>query len=732
MPPSRLSLRRIRNRQARSSQPEATDAQIARIDALTATGRTNWFALLAYLAFVIVTTLGVEDVDFFVDSRQTQLPIVGVSIPTFSFFIFAPVLGAALYVYLHLHIRKVTEALGKPPLGPPPLLDGTPIETHIKPWLLNDFVLRQRRDGAVSARPLDTLSWLTTWALVWFAGPFVLGLMWWRGWPAHNLLMSAINALCLMVAIYASALSWTKMRSDAGRRMTPGVIFTSAVCGLLCLPVAWLTAANSKGIAEWVIAYDKSADGSTRTWAERQEAWVRNKSDDPERTIYDKIRIWSWDNGTELLQLDSPDLSEAPLSVLPPEHADLNTARHRYRVQWCQRYGLTPEVCGGNPVNSDDTTNALWQARQTWCAETGLTDCGTYFAALEDDFTKREWPAYRSSVVAYIGKPNLSGKDLRAAILNNADLSGVDFGGANLKLADLKGGNLERANLSEANMDGAELDFAKLTGANLGKAKMKEANLSHASMEGANFSGADMEKAVITLANLEGADLSWAYLEKVNFSEANLEEAKFEPAYLAEASFEGARMERASFRGAYLEGADLGFSHMEGANFSGAKMKGAYLDWAHMEMANFSGADLERATLDHAKMEGAVLNLSALIGTEDEPLILEYTDLRAVINTGGALRFVDLRPAIFDADTDFRNSFGDATATLPDNVERPCQWASERLSHAEFYARWKGWLEAAPSRPVTEEGNEKWDIIAPDEWKEVVAAPPPTGCSWHE
>ncbi|MEL6585780.1 MAG: hypothetical protein AAFQ50_03815, partial [Pseudomonadota bacterium] len=139
---------RSRRRRVLCPKPPKTEApQIARVDALTATGRTNWFALLAYLAFVLVTTLGVQDVDFFVDSRQTDLPLVGVSIPTFSFFIFAPILGAALYAYLHLHIRKVSEALAAPPPGNPPL------EERIKPWLLNDYILRRRGDGAIRRRP---------------------------------------------------------------------------------------------------------------------------------------------------------------------------------------------------------------------------------------------------------------------------------------------------------------------------------------------------------------------------------------------------------------------------------------------------------------------------------------------------------------------------------------------------------------------------------------------------
>ena len=57
--------------------------------------RTSWIALLGYLAFIGVTLLAVEDADFFVPSRQTQLSLVNVSIPTASFFIFAPIVASS-------------------------------------------------------------------------------------------------------------------------------------------------------------------------------------------------------------------------------------------------------------------------------------------------------------------------------------------------------------------------------------------------------------------------------------------------------------------------------------------------------------------------------------------------------------------------------------------------------------------------------------------------------------
>ena len=92
--------------------------------------------------------LGVKDADFFVGDSSTELPLVGVAIPTESFFIFAPPLATALYVYLHLLVRKCNEALLEPNALVRKTTDrtqGFPLETQLIPWLLNDFVLRLRQ-----------------------------------------------------------------------------------------------------------------------------------------------------------------------------------------------------------------------------------------------------------------------------------------------------------------------------------------------------------------------------------------------------------------------------------------------------------------------------------------------------------------------------------------------------------------------------------------------------------
>ena len=74
---------------------DAHKAQIERINEISAIARTSWLALLGYLAFIGISLLAVEDADYFVPTRRTDLPLVGVAIPTHAFFLFAPILAAA-------------------------------------------------------------------------------------------------------------------------------------------------------------------------------------------------------------------------------------------------------------------------------------------------------------------------------------------------------------------------------------------------------------------------------------------------------------------------------------------------------------------------------------------------------------------------------------------------------------------------------------------------------------
>ncbi|MEM8825039.1 MAG: hypothetical protein AAGF30_15635 [Pseudomonadota bacterium] len=84
-----------------------SEAQIARINALTATGRTDWVSLAGCLAFGLVTALGAVDVDVFVDIRQTELPLVGISV--FTLLTSRPVSGGPYDAPPPLGVRSASE-----------------------------------------------------------------------------------------------------------------------------------------------------------------------------------------------------------------------------------------------------------------------------------------------------------------------------------------------------------------------------------------------------------------------------------------------------------------------------------------------------------------------------------------------------------------------------------------------------------------------------------------------
>ncbi|MEO1613738.1 MAG: hypothetical protein AAFU55_15495, partial [Pseudomonadota bacterium] len=189
------------------------DVALERIAAISAGARATWFALLGLLAFVMVTLLGVEDIDFFGYQRETQLPLIGVAVPTIFFFIAAPLLTAAVYSYFHFYLMKLWDALGRAPAT----IDGDALSDRIHPWLVADAaLLLRRREGAHPDRALKWVSAITSAALTWGFGWIVLGYAWLRSFPAHSewlsLLLCATFFFTLWVGLTSLAMVRLRLR----------------------------------------------------------------------------------------------------------------------------------------------------------------------------------------------------------------------------------------------------------------------------------------------------------------------------------------------------------------------------------------------------------------------------------------------------------------------------------------------------------------------------------------
>ena len=178
---------------------------------------------------------------------------------------------------------------------------------------------------------------------------------------------------------------------------------------------------------------------------------------------------------------------------------------------------------------------------------------------------------------------------------------------------------------------------------------------------------------------------------------------------------------------------------MHGSDFFGANLEGA----------SFLGADLTGVSFQDANLVGAYFaeNLSAIREHEfGEPL--EGANFSRASTFGVAFRAINLRVTNLTAEQ-LAVAFGDASATLPEGMARPCHWGAETLEVSNtppadrevsilydtwdgsfrqslsgpYIARWHGWVEANGGEwPISSAFN-----IFPD-YADVEAIPPPPEC----
>lgn len=480
---------------------DVEDAQIARINELTNVGRANWFGLLAYLAFTGVTLLSVTDADFFIDTRQTTLPLIGVAIPTFSFFIFAPILGAALYVYLHLHIRKLAEAL----TIPAPLVKGEPLERHLKSWLLNDLILMMRGDSAYTRRRLDWFSRMLTLLLVWWSGPLVLFGFWWRSWPAHDEWLTTLLGMLALFSTYAGYSSWRSIKEQINEKSRP---------------IWWRVAGATIGAVGGAAILTLGAIKTEFGYVNERPLLV------PVPSMNTGIVRWFEETYEALVSLAPINLRNLRAVDVAAEQLDYRAARRTFRINWCAREDMSMSVCGAFPDRESDISSRLGAARQAWC-DTNSEDihgaCSEHFEAFDLEFVQ-SWQRYRSAQLAELAAPDLSGADLRNADLDGAILLGVDLSGARLNGATGRNIQFQGADLSDATLIGVYFSEPQFQGALMHQSIFRGAYLTNAQFHWAHlvqsdFRGADVRQATLNGANLSLADFRGTRLERIESSQ---------------------------------------------------------------------------------------------------------------------------------------------------------------------------------------------------------------------
>ncbi len=686
---------------------------LPRIDAITVNARATWFALLGLLAFVGVTLLGVEDIDFFDASRRTDLPLVGVSVPTLTFFWVAPALTAAIYAYFHFYLMKLWDALAEAPAQ----VKGRRLGDLVHPWLVTDAALWFRRhEGATADRPLRIVSGFTAGALSWGFGWAVLGYAWWRSHTAHlewmSLWLLALFVFSLWVGVSSLHAAWRRVGHGETRVRHQGKWPRRAVlaAAVPLVVVSWLRTEGGlesavARVGDWAIkrefvteeqfvaAFAVQGQGQKRErlaerWrevvAEPKQFAARfyNDGEDDNQRAHLRRRMletgllstpWLSDRLEALpsviaqyLSLAPIDLFEARIVEKPESWLEFETAEADFRAEWCRRRERPVSACIEPPETEEgepdtDMLAARRAARDEWCSDGKIAEdrCEAFFAR-EEEALLADWKQHRSEYRSTLARPSLQGRDLRGANLAGAFLTGINLQQARMEGAILYSVRMEGANLAGARLAGANFRGARLEGAILEAARMEGAELGYAQLEGATLSKAWMMGADLYKARLDGAELRKARLEGAKLEAAQMEGADLAWVRLEGANLRNARMNRAVLYGAWMQKANLVGTRLDHAILSGAQMEGAFLRRAQMEGANLTQAKLERADLREVN-----LNYADLRGAT-----FEDADLKDATNAGANARSVDLTRAMSMTQESVNALFGDRTTRLPIGYRR--------------------------------------------------------------
>lgn len=524
------------------------EQRIAKINELSLHLRSIWIGLLVALVFVGITLMGHRDADFFAFGAATTLPVVSVNVHPAAFFLAAPILISAIYVYLHIFLLSLWDHIGdaKAKHGS----DQAPLSDLVSPtifalaaiWYRNRF----RADGSMAPNVLGIWIVAIALALGWAFGLFVLLLVWVRGMPLHDFGMTVVAAASLWAAMVVSALS---LRSAEGRMRgrsrktlaSVGATF-SLVAGTALLVIILVSWERTKGGLLAQLGLPTGALIPLAT-ADLREAELTKRPAD-----WQPFELW-------LSSVGLDQVSDA-------------TQKSKIQRLWQNRISsLEAPDLSGRDLRGADLSNAFLPGANLRGAD--LTGVRMQGASLEG-------ANFRGSTFEHV--------DLNHAALQGAELSGLkisrsDFSFARMEFSDLYSSRVLESDFSYSNLSDADLGLALFLASRLIEAQLVRTELGEAAVARSDFSG----------AMLRSSNLSFFFASETQFPEIDFSDSDLSHGYFLNSNFTHAKFSADTF-----DRTCLIYSNLAGAEFSaGANEQ----EDAFSDRVEFSGSSLINADL---------------------------------------------------------------------------------------------------------------------------------------
>jgi len=234
--------------------------------------RVNFLAVVAGCVFCWLTIAQTSDGALLANIGQMPLPVINTKVPVSGFFLFAPAILLALYVYLQLYLQRMWDGLA----GLPAVFsDGARLDEKAFPWLLSGLVnyhIRQLKGGAPAfSLPQYLLSLVAAWLLV----PATIGWFWWRYLLVTNEWGVAPHALLLALSVAFGILFYRRAGQTLRRRKPESRSRKAIGFTALCIGVSALLTYGIRNATEiWHLDFARE---EIRTKAEIEALEGKNK-----------------------------------------------------------------------------------------------------------------------------------------------------------------------------------------------------------------------------------------------------------------------------------------------------------------------------------------------------------------------------------------------------------------------------------------------------------------------
>lgn len=159
-----------------------------------------FITLILAVVYTFLTIAMTKDSQLITDTGTAKLPVISTEIPIGYFYIVTPVLLLALFVYFHIYLQRLWEALaGLPAIFP----DGRRLDEKTPAWLMNDLVRKYFPKLRNPVLPLSRLQYRLSILLGYVLIPFVLIAIWseclriesWRFTATHIFTITVVTAI---------------------------------------------------------------------------------------------------------------------------------------------------------------------------------------------------------------------------------------------------------------------------------------------------------------------------------------------------------------------------------------------------------------------------------------------------------------------------------------------------------------------------------------------------------